>query len=1198
MRTLLAIAGFELRARVRRLSTWVYFAVFFALAVLWTAAAGGAFANASVSYGSEKVWINAPMALMATVGVLAVMALPVISSMLGRAVQQDFEYRTESAFFSSPITKGQYLGGRLLAALASIVVVLASIALGVAFGVQMPFVQADRVGAVGLLPYLWPYLVIVLPNLLVLGAIFFSLGALTRRMLPVYITSAVLLVGYILGTSLAEDHETRTLASLLDPFGVTAVQHLTKYWPVAERNTRLVPLAGELLLNRALWTGLALLVLGLCYRRFTFTHAGGARAANAKDASTAPSAPAAASSDGRWKQAAEAGPRWLAALGALTWLQFRETVKNVYFGVIVLTGVLFVAATSFSLDDLYGTSTYPVTYKMLDLVGGQFGIFVLILITFYSGELVWRERDAHVDQLHDAMPVPTGLLFGSKLAALLLVPVVMQVVVMVTGMILQVLKGYTHVEPGLYLRHLFGIQLLHYWGLCALAFVVQVLVNHKYLGHFVMVLYFIAMTFAEALGFEHRLLHPFQAERVVYSDMNGYGHLLPKVRWLQLTWGAAALGLLTLARLFWQRGTVVGWRSRLVVARSRLTRPVLAAATLALLAGSASAAYVYYNTNVLNRYVPNHRQEDDRAAYEKAYRARLLALPLAKVTAVEVHVDLFPSTQRVHAKGTFTLTNKTAQPLSELWVNHADPELVPTSELALDRPAEVIVDDARFGLRGYRLQAPLAPGAQLRLAFDVTAQARGFRNGAPATEVVHNGSFINSAQLLPRFGYREELELVSDNARKEHGLPHKDRMRARTDPSGLARSYLSGDSDWITFEAVVSTEPDQLAIAPGYLQREWREGDRRYFHYKMDSPILNFYAFLSARYQVLRDRWNDVAIEIYYHPGHAYNLPRMIASTKDSLAYFTKAFGPYQHRQFRILEFPRYAQFAQSFPNTIPYSEAIGFLARVDDQDDQDLDYPYYVTSHELAHQWWAHQVIGANVQGATVLSETLSQYSALMVMKHKYGDAKMKRFLRYELDRYLLGRSREQKREVPLARVENQPYIHYAKGSLVMYALQDYLGEERVNAAIKAFRDQAAYQGPPYPTTLELVAQLRAAAPPELRPLVEDLFEQMVFYESRALSASARALPGGRYEVTLRVKAKKVRADELGAETEVALDDPIEIGVMGADGPLYLEKRRVPAGESEVKVEVHGRPVTAGIDPLNKLIDRTPGDNTIGVEL
>ena len=199
-----------------------------------------------------------------------------------------------------------------------------------------------------------------------------------------------------------------------------------------------------------------------------------------------------------------------------------------------------------------------------------------------------------------------------------------------------------------------------------------------------------------------------------------------------------------------------------------------------------------------------------------------------------------------------------------------------------------------------------------------------------------------------------------------------------------------------------------------------------------------------------RDAWHgpkgDVPIEIYYQPGHEYDLDRMMAGARRTRSTTTRpTSAPTSTTQLRILEFPRYAAFAQSFPNTIPFSEGIGFIAKVDPKDPKDIDYPYYVTAHEVAHQWWAHQVVGANVQGATMLSETLAQYSALMVMKRKYGDAKMRRFLKYELDRYLLGRGTEQKKELPLSRVENQPYIHYRKGSLAMYALQDYIGEDAV---------------------------------------------------------------------------------------------------------------------------------------------------------
>jgi aminopeptidase N len=350
---------------------------------------------------------------------------------------------------------------------------------------------------------------------------------------------------------------------------------------------------------------------------------------------------------------------------------------------------------------------------------------------------------------------------------------------------------------------------------------------------------------------------------------------------------------------------------------------------------------------------------------------------------------------------------------------------------------------------------------------------------------------------------------------------------------------------------------------------------------------------------VKRDRWNDVAIEVYYQPGHEYNLDRMIAATKASLDYYTRNFSPYQYHQFRILEFPRYATFAQSFPNTVPFSEGIGFIARVRENDKDDIDYPYYVTAHEAAHQWWAHQVIGGDVQGSTLLSETLAQYSALMVMKRKYGEAKMQKFLAYELDRYLIGRAGEQKKELPLGRVENQDYIHYRKGSLVMYALADYIGEDNVNRALHGLVEQYAFKGPPYPNATALIAALRAATPPRYQYVIDDWFESITLYDNRDTSATARRLADGRYEVTVDVVANKRKADDLGKESDVPLDDWIDIGVLDADGvPLYREKQHITTDRSRFTVTVAGRPARAGIDPLNLLIDRKPRDNTVAVEV
>ena len=243
--------------------------------------------------------------------------------------------------------------------------------------------------------------------------------------------------------------------------------------------------------------------------------------------------------------------------------------------------------------------------------------------------------------------------------------------------------------------------------------------------------------------------------------------------------------------------------------------------------------------------------------------------------------------------------------------------------------------------------------------------------------------------------------------------------------------------------------------------------------------------------------------------------------------------------------------------------------------------------------------MIGGDVQGSTLLSETLAQYSALMVMKKKYGEAKMQKFLAYELDRYLIGRSTEQKKELPLGRVENQPYVHYRKGSLVMYALVDYIGEDNLNRAIRAFRDETAYKGPPYPNATQFLEHVRAVTPSQYQYVIDDMFESITLYDNRATAATATALPDGKFEVTIKVLAKKRKADTLGKEDDVPLADWIDIGVLDAEGlPLYLEKKKIDTEENTFIVIVARKPARAGIDPQNKLIDRRPKDNTVAVEV
>ena len=293
----------------------------------------------------------------------------------------------------------------------------------------------------------------------------------------------------------------------------------------------------------------------------------------------------------------------------------------------------------------------------------------------------------------------------------------------------------------------------------------------------------------------------------------------------------------------------------------------------------------------------------------------------------------------------------------------------------------------------------------------------------------------------------------------------------------------------------------------------------------------------------------------------------------------------------------------RAFANTIPYSEGIGFV--VDARDKAKIDMVTYVTAHELGHQWWAHQVIGADMQGASMLSETFAQYSALMAMKHLYGPDQIRKFLKFELDSYLRSRGAEAVEELPLERVEDQGYIHYRKGSLVMYRLQDEVGEAAVNRALRHLLHDYAFKGPPYPASRDFVADLRAEVGPDKQQLVTDLFEKITLYDLRAVRAFSNKRADGRYDVTLEVSAKKLYANGQGKETEAAMDEPFDVGLFdkqpgkpdfGPKDVILFKHLPVKSGMQTFRFTVDRAPKFAGVDPYNKAIDRNSDDNTVPV--
>jgi hypothetical protein len=805
----------------------------------------------------------------------------------------------------------------------------------------------------------------------------------------------------------------------------------------------------------------------------------------------------------------------------------------------------------------------------------------------------------------DALPVPRWVLFGSKLGALMLVQVLLVVMAMISGLIVQLSHGYHHFELGLYLTDLFGRRLITFWVLCVIAMLVHTIVNHKYLGHFVMVLYFVAGIALPQMNFQDNLYRLGQSPSVIYSDMNGYGPYAAALFWFHLYWGIGAVLLAIVTNLLWVRGMETSWRNRLRLAGARLSRAVAGGLAFAGFLFVVVGGYIYYNTHVLNRYRTTFTIEEERAQYEIKYK-RFQTLAQPRLTDVQVDVDLYPDRRVAIFRGKEWLENKTDAPLDQVGITiwPEDVHVIPHPQievqtLTLEGGQRPVIEDAGLGFYVYRLPKPLPPHGRIALDFALSYPNPGFVNSEPNTDIVRNGSFVNSS-YLPFIGYFQDVQLVDDSVRHRHGLQKSPGLPKLEDAAARQSNYIAATADWVNFEGTVSTSPDQIALMPGYLQKEWVQAGRRYFHYKADAPIMaGIFSGNSARYEVRRDRWHDVNLEIYYHARHEFDLDRMMLGMQSTLDYCSAAFSPFQFRQLRIIEFPRYGTFAESFPNTIPFSEGIGFITYVNANKKDAINLPFFVTAHEVGHQWWGHQVVSANTEGATAIVETLAQYTALMVMRHTYGPDLMKKFLRYQLDGYLRGRGQERNEEKPLLRVEpGQGYIHYNKGGLVMYALQDYIGEDRVNQALAALVRDYGFKGPPYATPLDLVGYLRKVTPPEFQYLYEDWFENITLFDNRAVSAGYLRLPDGKYQVHIVVEVKKYRSDGRGQEHLIPAHDLVDLGVIDADGKyLYLQKHKIEQERQEFAITVDKVPAQAGIDPLIKLVDRNPDDNVVKVE-
>jgi ABC-2 type transport system permease protein len=536
--------------------------------------------------------------------------------------------------------------------------------------------------------------VLVVPNLFFIGALLMLLASTTRSIMLVYVGVLAFFVLWIVAGKFTQNIDNEWIAVLADPFGIRALGRATRYFSTAERTPACPTSPATCWPTALLWATVALALFGLTLALFKPQRAGTGKRLFGKAKAWRRPPPCRRTSPCRASNRAFTGAtRWIQCWHIFAF-DAAAVFKSVPFLVMLLFGVLNMVGSGSQMGKMFGTDVYPMTHLMLELLNSSFNFMLLIIVTFYAGELIFKERQVKIADVNDAMPVPNWAPLLAKSLALAGVVLAFLFTGVLAAMAIQLVKGGAPVEPLLYLK---GVLLsgLPFILMGLIAIVLQVVTNNKFVGYLLMILLMVSQVVMGVMHLDHNLYNIDGLPRTPYSDMNGYGHFIAGWAWFALYWTLFTVAALIVAQAFWVRGLSIEWRARVREAGRRLKGPSGVALALCLsplpawAAGSSTTRIPWRATKPRT-----WRWTSARCTKRPTASTRTCRMP--KITDVRAAVDIYPEERRVAIKGSYVLENKTGQPLDTLRL-----QFNPDVETTLSGlPAhKVELDDKKFGVQ-------------------------------------------------------------------------------------------------------------------------------------------------------------------------------------------------------------------------------------------------------------------------------------------------------------------------------------------------------------------------------------------------------------------------------------------------------------------------------------------------------------------
>ena len=1225
---LATIVAATLRMNLRRLTVWIFAAVF--LLIVWALYRGGMSFGGMTTTG-VKLGTNSEYAIAAILGAFSFFLMHFTATLTGDPVVKDVRFGVAPLLRATPLDKRTYLLGKFLGGYISLLSIYGVFLVALALGQLLP-PEADKVTLpLRLLPYIKFAILFMLVPTFFVGAMSFAIGTLSGSMKMVYIVVTGLLVLWFLVVGLLADDHLRTLA-YLEPSGQAwLAEKVAKSRGNAWLNANPIQIDLGFALNR-----LALVVLGVLALAVTIWRFEGDGADVEYEGEVRPGRLARALAwalgrhreiDDRYSNWSGAGsipmvapaPRglrlWFAHLRASTVTELRLLAAERSLWIIVPIMVLLSVFTTGSAAGPFNVPVYPVSSEFAYRILEPMLIMLLGTSIFYTGEVFHRDDASGVRGILYATPVANSALLLSKFAAMFCLAVGMVLVTFATAIVTQAIQWYL-LDGSFYLDTRpyaeLGLRILvpAIVVICGTSLIVNVLVRGRYLAYFSLI--FLAGLYVWLFAEGHRslLANPLMLGHIEYSDMT---HLEPYHRALQLRdayWGSLMGFCLCLACWFMRRGDGANWGSL----REHLTRTYflrrtgLFAIGLSCLASSLWFGRAIHAEGTLRG--TRGQSELDQLALEDAYLAELHG-PSLSYESIDVEVDLWPALGTLDVRGTLLLTNHYPDALDRARFT-VDPLFdIRRFELSRQR-GEYTLDR---GVLTVEFDPPLRQGEQVSLALDWSGSINpgiSRDSGQQSTFIHDSATFINSfgPQVVPVPGISSALFLTDPERRRDHGRAELVLLRDRS--GGFAPGVM-GSLKPFSLRASIEAPAHQTVLCAGERISELpspRGAQRRRHLFESSEPLYSF-AILAAEYE-LRERGDD---QVWFHPPHTYNVETVLDALADSRAFYGESFGPYPHRRLRVVEFPRLASFAQSYPTLMPYSESIGFLTNWRD-DSRFVDATYFVTAHEVAHQWWGYITNPGASPGAQVLIESLAEYSAMVLVDERRGEREHLIFLKREEDAYL--RRRDPDRELPLAELQFEGQeLWYNKGCLVLHMLECQIGRERMLQGLASYvarwRHDPEKVGPgvppgrrfpmlSHPTIEDLLESLRSAhAGQDLEWFYQQWFREVTIPDMALVGEPLLRSEGGSWSVEFEAAnlgegSMPVRVELVQGTWRADEQDSMREGEYQVSPPLrlFLEPGQTARGTLSATFEPDAIVLDRGYECLD--FDRTNNVRTLSV--